>query len=95
MTLNDIRDVIAARLDGKLRGSVRFDFTGLGSIRVDEGGATTAADAADVEMTAKPETFLAILNGEQNPVMAVMSRKLKIAGSPTRALKISELLAAG
>jgi len=36
--------------------------------------------------------FRNILSGEQNPVMAFMSGKLKVEGNTQRALKVSSIL---
>ena len=43
-------------------------------------------------LSASEAVFRAIMEGSQNPVMAVMSGKLKVDGSATRALKIGQIL---
>ena len=47
---------------------------------------------ADVVLKAPDKVFRAIMAGTQNPVMAVMSGKLKVEGSPQRALKVGTIL---
>ena len=50
---------------------------------------------ADVVLSARDEVFRAILSGDQNPVMAYMSGKLRVEGNVQRALKVSGILTGG
>ena len=80
------------RVEGVLRGTARLDVTGEGSILLDSEGARPGDGPADVVLKAAPEVFRAIVEGRQNQVMAVMSGKLKVEGSPQRALKVGAIL---
>lgn len=55
-------------------------------------GARIGDEYADVTLIASEDVFKAILDGSQNPAMAFMTGKLKVIGSSTRALKVSEIL---
>lgn len=85
-------DHLDPRVRGTLRGSARLDITGEGSVRLDETGAEAGTGAADVVLIASEQVFRGILAGTQNPMTAYMSGKLKVEGSPVRALKVSEIL---
>ena len=81
---------------GAIRGSAKLVITGEGAVMLDESGARAASEAgdevADVVLIASDEVFRNILSGEQNPVMAFMSGKLKVEGNAQRALKVSSIL---
>ena len=55
-------------------------------------GARAGVEEADVVLMASDAVFRDILSGDQNPVMAFMSGKLKVEGNPQRALKVSAIL---
>ena len=59
---------------------------------LDDAGARVGDDDADVTLIASEQVFRNILSGEQNPAMAFMTGKLKVVGSSTRALKVSDIL---
>jgi putative sterol carrier protein len=80
------------RVTGVLKGSAKLVITGEGSVMMDETGARAGDGAADVTLKISEQVFRAIMDGSQNPVMAVMSGKLKVDGSATRALKIGQIL---
>ena len=80
------------RVTGVLQGTAKLVIAGQGSVMMDETGAREGDGAADVTLTASEQVFRAIMAGTQNPVMAVMSGKLKVDGSATRALKIGQIL---
>jgi putative sterol carrier protein len=46
----------------------------------------------DCTIATSEETFTAILNGELNSMMAVMTGKVKISGDMTVAMKLTNLL---
>jgi len=91
-TLRDMADLITARARGRIKGSVRIDMPGLGTLYVDETGATESTREADLTLRASAEVFRDIANGAQDPARAFMLRKLKVDGSPMRALKIGTIL---
>lgn len=77
---------------GNIRGTAKLVITGEGSVMLDETGARAGDDEADVTLMASDEVFRKILSGDQNPVMAYMSGKLKVDGNAQRALKVSGIL---
>lgn len=79
---------------GNIRGIAKLVIAGEGSIMLDETGAREGDDEADVVLLASDETFRNILSGDQNPVTAFMSGKLKVEGNTQRALKVSSILTA-
>ncbi|MBE0453293.1 SCP2 sterol-binding domain-containing protein [Roseovarius autotrophicus] len=80
---------------GRIRGRARLAITDHGSVMLSETGAEAGDGPADVVLSARDEVFRAILSGEQNPVMAYMTGKLKVEGNVQRALKVSSILTGG
>lgn len=79
---------------GQIIGTAKLVITGEGSVMLDEAGARVGDDDADVVLIASDAVFRDILSGDQNPVMAYMSGKLKVEGNAQRALKVSSILTA-
>lgn len=77
---------------GAIRGTAKLVITGEGAVMLDETGARAGDGDADVTLIASDAVFRNILSGEQNPVMAFMSGKLKVEGNTQRALKVSSIL---
>ena len=77
---------------GHIRGTAKLVITGEGSVMLDDTGARAGDEVADVVLIASDDVFRNILSGEQNPVMAYMSGKLKVEGNAQRALKVSAIL---
>jgi putative sterol carrier protein len=73
-------------------GTAKFVFRGEGALMLDEGGARAADDEADVTLTANPDTFKAIFDGEMAPTSAFMTGKLSIAGDMGMAMRLSSVL---
>ncbi|MEO1140034.1 MAG: SCP2 sterol-binding domain-containing protein [Pseudomonadota bacterium] len=94
--MSDIIEMYIEDLDPKARGSIRgtakLVIAGEGSVMLDENGARAGDDEADVVLIASDQVFRNILSGDQNPVMAFMSGKLKVEGNAQRALKVSSIL---
>jgi putative sterol carrier protein len=73
-----------------------FDVEGAGqwTVAVDDGKVSVAegpsADA-DCTISSSEETFVKIVNGEQNPTSAYMTGKLKVKGDMGAALKLQKL----
>lgn len=77
---------------GTIRGTAKLSITGEGCVMLDETGARAADEEADVVLHASEQVFRNILSGDQNPMMAYMSGKLKVDGNAMRALKVSDIL---
>ena len=78
-----------------MNNTYRFDVEGSGSwivhvangaVRVEEG-----TGDADCTISASEENFLRILRGQQNPMTAYMTGKLRIAGDMGAAMKLQKL----
>ncbi len=87
-------DNLQAKAAGNIRGTAKLVITGEGTVMLDEEGARAGDDDADVVLIASDAVFQDILSGDQNPVMAYMSGKLKVEGNAQRALKVSSILTA-
>lgn len=85
-------DTLTPKARGTIRGTAKLVITGEGAIMLDETGARAGDEEADVVLIASDAVFRNILSGEQNPVMAFMSGKLKVEGNTQRALKVSSIL---
>jgi putative sterol carrier protein len=59
-----------------------------GTLALDEG----AVADPDMTLTASTENFLAMVNGDLNPVTAFMQGKVKIRGEASLAMKLNKLL---
>jgi putative sterol carrier protein len=86
---------LQAKLGGQtLDASVKFVFTGLGAIRLDDRGAR-ADDGTDADCTisASPETFKSLFDGDTSPTGAFMTGKLRIEGDMGVAMRAASLIA--
>lgn len=84
---------LQARVGTFDEGTAKFVMPGEGAIMLDPQGIRAGDEEADVTLTATPEVFRAILEGEMNPTSAFMSGKLTIDGSMGLALKLGAALA--
>lgn len=80
----------ATGMEGKLKfvldqGFVHVDFTG------DQPSVTNEDKEADCTITTSVDTLDAIRTGKQNPMMAVMTGKVKIKGDMGLAMKLQQL----
>jgi putative sterol carrier protein len=85
-------DNLSPKVTGTLQGTAKLVITDEGTLMLDDTGARAGDGDADVTLIASEEVFRNILSGDQNPAMAFMTGKLKVEGSSTRALKVSEIL---
>lgn len=92
LTKAQMIEIVAARAKGRIRGDVRLEMADLCTLYLDETGAIESDRAADLTLSATAEVFYAIAQGDLNPAKAFMTRKLKVEGSPMRALKVGEIL---
>jgi putative sterol carrier protein len=83
---------LSPKVKDTLQGTAKLVIKDEGSVMLDNSGARSADEDADVTLIASEDVFRAILDGSQNPAMAFMSGKLKVDGSSMRALKVSEIL---
>ena len=93
-TLADFQATLDPKARGEIRGTAKLEIADEGCIMLSEDGARIGDEAADVTLKASVATFLAILDGSQNPITAYMSGKLKVDGNAQRALKVSSILTA-
>jgi putative sterol carrier protein len=79
-----------------LTASYRFDIAGAGSWRVDvDGGAVTVDQSdgpADCTIATDERTFLAVVQGEQSPIGAYMTGKIRVEGDMGLALRLRDLV---
>ncbi|MEM8775349.1 MAG: SCP2 sterol-binding domain-containing protein [Pseudomonadota bacterium] len=87
-------ETLTPKAKGIVRGTAKLVVSGIGSVMLDEHGAREGDETADVVLIASHEVFGKILSGDQNPITAFMSGKLKVEGNTKRALKVSSILTA-
>lgn len=62
------------------------------------GGKAEASDGEaaehDIEIKTKPQLWIDLTSGDLNPAMAIMTRKVKIGGNASLAMKLSDLFSA-
>ena len=86
--------LLAEKMSGvDIGGTVKFDIEGEGAIMVDDNGVRAGDDEADVTLSADPETFQGMMEGDTNPTSAFMTGKLKIDGDMGMAMKLASALA--
>lgn len=90
--LDEFVTTLTPKAKGAIKGTAKLVIKDHGSVVLTETGARAEDGPADVTLEASEATFRAILEGTQNPVMAVMSGKLKVDGNQMRALKVSNIL---
>lgn len=94
--MSDVIDAAVAalqkRLSGGFDGVAKFVMPGEGALMIDQSGVRAGDEPADVTLTADPETFKAILDGDMNPTMAFMSGKLSVDGSMGLAMQLGSAL---
>lgn len=84
---------LSAKLDGSdFNGSIKFDITDEGVIRIVDGSVVTEDGDADCTVTAEMDTFKELFEGELDPTAAYMTGKLKIDGDMGVAMKLGQLL---
>ena len=94
--IDEAVEALNARLNGTVGGCARFVFEGEGSVILDAAGARAGSDsdgiAADVTLTASPETFVAIFEGELAPTTAFITGCLRVEGDMSLALSLGSAL---
>ena len=95
--MSEVLNTALAALQEKLGdqtfdGSVKLVIGGEGALLLNESGAAISDDEAECTLTADPETFLALMNGELDPTAAFMGGALKVDGDMSQAMKLGSLL---
>lgn len=96
--MSDLVNEAVTMLNAKLGGAgwdggtAKFVFKGEGAMILDATGARAGDDDADVTLTATPETFKALFDGDLNPTAAFMTGRLSVDGNMGLALKLSSVL---
>ncbi|MEM7422832.1 MAG: SCP2 sterol-binding domain-containing protein [Pseudomonadota bacterium] len=83
-------EALKSRISGALDGSVKFDLSGEGVIRIVDGEVTTEDGDADCTITADPDVFKDMFEGELDPTSAYMTGKIKIDGDMSVAMKLGQ-----
>ncbi len=92
--INDAVKVLTEKMAGvDIGGTVKFAIEGEGAVIVDENGVRAGDDDADVTLSADPDTFQGMMDGETNPTSAFMTGKRKIDGDMGMAMKLASALA--
>ena len=91
-------DQAVTELNRKLRGrsyegTAMFVLTGEGSIFLDRGEARIGEGPAEVTLTATPDTFRGLLEGDINAASAFMSGRLAVDGDMGAAMRLASALA--
>ena len=99
--LQTAAEALRGKIEGSgFRGSVRFDVTDEGVIRVEDEQVSTgdgadggaAAEAADCTISAAMDTFQELFQGELDPTSAFMTGKLRIDGDMGAAMRLAQVL---
>jgi putative sterol carrier protein len=92
--VNQAVALLNARLGGTgwPEGRAKFVFRGEGAMMLDAAGARSGDEDADVTLSASPETFRALFEGELNPTAAFMTGRLSVDGNMGLALRLSSVL---
>lgn len=91
--ISEAVDALNAKMGGDgFDGTAKFEIEDEGAIIIDANGARAGDDDADVTLSASPETFKAILDGEENPTAAFMTGKLSVDGDMGLAMKLAGVL---
>jgi putative sterol carrier protein len=96
--MSDLVNEAVAMLNDKMGGegwnggTAKFVFKGEGAMMLDATGARAGDEEADVTLTATPETFKSLFEGNLNPTAAFMTGRLSVEGNMGLALKLSSVL---
>lgn len=96
--MSDVVTAAVAALNEKMGGAgfdgtAKFDITGEGAFMIDSAGARAGDEPADVTLSADPDTFRQIFEGDLNPTSAFMTGKLSVDGDMGMAMRLAQVLA--
>ncbi len=96
--MSAIVDEAVATLNAKLGGAgfdglAKFVLKGEGALMLDSTGARAGDEEADVTLTASPDVFKSMLDGDTSPTAAFMTGRLSVDGNMGLAMKLAAVLA--
>lgn len=93
MTLTEIADRMGRKLaTTPFEGSLKFDCGAEGVIVMAEGTASTVDRPTDCTLTITQENLVKLLTGKLNPMIALGTGKLKLAGDMGVAMRMARLI---
>lgn len=91
--LNTAAEKLQGKLDGSgFRGSVRFDMSEDGFIRIQDESVTTEDGEADCTIAGSMDTFHEMFEGDLDPTSAFMTGKIRIEGDMGVAMRLAQVL---
>ena len=91
--LNTAAEKLRERVEGSgFRGSVRFDMSDDGSLRLQNETVTAEDGEADCTIIASMETFQEMFEGDLDPTAAFMTGKIRIDGDMGVAMRLAQVL---
>jgi putative sterol carrier protein len=95
--MSDVLSTAAAALAAKMPegfgAAAKFVLIGEGAIMLDSAGVRAGDEDAEVTLTASPEDFQAMFEGDLSPTVAFMTGKLTVDGNMGLAMKLAAALA--
>ncbi len=96
--MSEVLEKAVAAINDKMAGatfdsSVKFKIEDEGSIVVDSDGVRVSDEETDCTLIASLDVFTKILDGDMNATEAYMTGSLKVEGSMSAAMELSNLLA--
>ena len=91
--LDSAAEALRDKISGSgFRGSVRFDMSDDGFLRVEDETVTTGDGEADCTIVASMETFREMFEGDLDPTSAFMTGRIKIDGDMGVAMRLAQVL---
>ena len=96
--MSEVLEKAVAAINDKMAGatfdsSVKFKIEDEGSIVVDSDGVRVSDEETDCILIASLDVFTKILDGDMNATEAYMTGSLKVEGSMSTAMELSNILA--
>jgi len=90
--IDEAVSALSGRIGEGFDGVVKFVLGDEGAIMVDGSGVRAGDEAADVTLTAEPEVFRDILEGDLSATAAFMTGRLSVEGDMGLAMRLGSLL---